>query len=221
MNKISKIIKERIDIDNKFCEASSNISKWIHDGELELLEKEVEERCKDLLDSLIIDREFDDNSKDTPRRLAKMFVHEIFKGRYCPMPKITEFPNYKKIDDIYILENISIRSTCSHHFAPIIGNVNIGIIPKDKLMGISKFCRLVDWIFSRPQIQEEACNQLMNLLIEQIKPQGAIIHIKATHYCMKWRGVKENNCVMHSISSRGLFREIESLEHKFLNMVER
>lgn len=180
----------------------------------------VESACQGLLSSLLIDTTNDHNSKGTAKRMAKMYLKEVFHGRYSAMPKITAFPNAKALDEIYTVGPISIRSACSHHFAPILGEVWIGIIPGDEVIGLSKFARLTDWIFSRPQIQEEATIQLADILEEKIKPKALAVIVKADHLCMKWRGVKEPCSNMITSVMRGKFRENASAKSEFMSLIE-
>ena len=188
--------------------------------QIEAMLPAVESACQGLLSSLLIDTTNDHNSKETAKRMAKMYLKEVFHGRYSAMPKITAFPNAKALDEIYTVGPISIRSACSHHFAPILGEVWIGIIPGDQVIGLSKFARLTDWIFSRPQIQEEATVQLADILEEKIKPMALAVIVKADHLCMKWRGVKEPCSNMITSVMRGKFRENASAKAEFMSLIE-
>jgi GTP cyclohydrolase I len=188
--------------------------------QIEAMLPAVESACQGLLSSLLIDTMNDHNSKGTAKRMAKMYLKEVFHGRYSAMPKITAFPNAKALDEIYTVGPISIRSACSHHFAPILGEVWIGIIPGDEVIGLSKFARLTDWIFSRPQIQEEATIQLADILEEKIKPKALAVIVKADHLCMKWRGVKEPCSNMITSVMRGKFRENASAKSEFMSLIE-
>jgi GTP cyclohydrolase I len=188
--------------------------------QIEAMLPAVESACQGLLSSLLIDTSNDHNSKETAKRMAKMYLKEVFHGRYSAMPKITAFPNAKALDEIYTVGPISIRSACSHHFAPILGEVWIGIIPGDQVIGLSKFARLTDWIFSRPQIQEEATIQLADILEEKIKPKALAVIVKADHLCMKWRGVKEPCSNMITSVMRGKFRENPSAKSEFMSLIE-
>ena len=153
---VSEIIRARIKSDGARFHANDNISKYILPGELDTLEKEVATRVRDLLKTLLIDIDNDHNTKETAERVSRMYINEVFKGRYHPQPKVTSFPNDKNLDEIYTLGPISVRSACSHHMVPILGDCWIGIKPGEKVIGISKFARVADWVFSRPHIQEEA-----------------------------------------------------------------
>ena len=126
---ISEIIRDRIKLQKKRVHANDNISEFINPGELDILQKEVASKVRDLLKSLVIDIENDHNSQETAERVAKMYLREVFKGRYQERPNVTDFPNAKKLDEIYTLGPISVRSACSHHMVPIIGDCWIGIKP--------------------------------------------------------------------------------------------
>ena len=126
---ISEIIRDRIKNSGTRFSANDNISDFINPGELEILEKEVASRVKDLLKSLVIDVENDHNTQETAERVSKMYLNEVFKGRYHEQPKVTSFPNDKNLDEIYTVGPISVRSACSHHLVPILGECWIGIKP--------------------------------------------------------------------------------------------
>ena len=217
---ISEIIKDRIVSQNKRFHANDNIAEFINPGELETLQKEVSSRVRELLKSLVIDIENDHNSQETAERVAKMYLHEVFKGRYYRQPNVTDFPNAKNLDEIYTLGPISVRSACSHHMVPIIGDCWIGIKPGDKVIGISKFARVADWVFSRPHIQEEAVMILADEIERLCEPKGLAILVKAKHYCMCWRGVKEPNTSMINSIVRGDFRHDASLKQEFFELVK-
>ena len=215
---ISKTIKNRIKLDQASYFANDNISSYIQDGEIELLKKEVEEKLQSLLESLIIDTENDHNTIETAKRVSKMYLTEVFKGRYEQCPKVTDFPNAKKLDQIYTVGPISVRSACSHHLVPIIGKCWIGVIPSDRVIGLSKFNRVADWVLSRPQIQEEAAIQLADTIEELIKPLGLAVIIKAQHQCMTWRGVKDNETEMVTSVMRGIFRDTSEARSELMDI---
>ena len=149
-----------------------------------------------------------------------MYLNEVFKGRYHAQPKVTSFPNDKKLDEIYTVGPISVRSACSHHLVPILGECWIGIKPGNKVIGLSKFARVADWVFSRPHIQEEAVMILADEIEKLCEPKGLGIIVKAQHYCMKWRGVKEPNTSMINSVVRGDFRHDLSLKQEFFELVK-
>ncbi len=217
---ISEVITNRIKLQKKRFHANDNISDFINPGELAQLQKEVASRVRELLKSLVIDIENDHNSQETAERVAKMYLKEVFKGRYQARPTVTDFPNAKNLDEIYTLGPISVRSACSHHMVPIIGDCWIGIKPGEKVIGISKFARVADWVFSRPHIQEEAVMILADEIERLCEPKGLAILVKAKHYCMCWRGVKEPNTSMINSIVRGDFRHDPSLKQEFFELVK-
>lgn len=200
--------------------ANDCIANALDPGDLAWIEEGVIKACQQLLDALVIDTENDHNTRETARRLAKMFVRETFRGRYQHGPAITSFPNAKKLDELYTLGPIAVRSTCSHHFAPITGSVWVGVVPGKSVIGISKFSRVADWIMSRPQIQEEAVVQLADTLESLIEPRGVAVVLKATHHCMTMRGVKEHDTSMVTSVMRGLFREAHGTRSEFFNIIQ-
>ena len=219
LNLVSARIRERIKSDGGSFLANDNISEYIKPGELMELGVEVADRVRDLLHTLVIDVENDHNTRETAERVSRMYINEVFKGRYHEQPKVTSFPNAKKLDEIYTVGPMTVRSACSHHFVPIIGNVWIGIKPGSRVIGLSKFSRVADWVFSRPHIQEEAVMILADEIEKLCEPQGLGIIIKAEHYCMKLRGVKEPQCTMVNSVVRGDFRHDPSLKQEFFELV--
>ena len=199
--------------------ANDNIADYILPGELQALEAEVGDRVRDLLRSLVIDIENDHNTEETAERVARMYLHEVFKGRYHQQPKVASFPNVKELDEIYTVGPITVRSACSHHLVPIMGNCWIGIKPGSRVIGLSKFTRVADWVFSRPHIQEEAVMILADEIEKLCEPQGLGIMVKAQHYCMKWRGVREPQTSMVNSVVRGDFRHDPSLKQEFFELV--
>lgn len=204
---VSDDIRSRLIARGAGFNANDNIADAIEPGDLVWLEAEVQERVSALLDALVIDTTRDHNTKETARRVAKLFVREVMRGRYEPRPRMTDFPNAKGLDEVAIVGPITIRSMCSHHLVPIIGTAWVGVIPTDKLIGLSKFTRLADWVFSRPQIQEEATVQLADLLMELINPKALAVVVRASHMCMTWRGVRDADTEMVTSVMRGAFLE--------------
>ena len=203
--------------------ANDNISEHIREGELVELQLEVEAKMQEVLHTLVIDTASDHNTQETARRVAKMFVSEVFKGRYVPMPEVTEFPNVERLNELMIVGPITVRSACSHHLCPIMGKVWIGILPNEhsNLIGLSKYARICDWIMSRPQIQEEAVTMLAEELQERVKPDGLAIVMEADHFCMHWRGVKDDESMMTNSVMRGAFLKNTSLRREFLSLLAR
>ncbi len=200
--------------------ANDNIAPFLHEGDLEELESEVSGKVRELLRSLVIDIDNDHNTEETAERVARMYIQEVFKGRYNEQPKIASFPNVKNLDEIYTVGPITVRSACSHHLVPILGNCWIGIKPGERVIGLSKFSRVADWVFSRPHIQEEAVIILADEIERLCQPKGLAILVKAQHYCMKWRGVKELQTSMMNSVVRGDFRVDPSLKQEFFELVK-
>jgi GTP cyclohydrolase IA len=218
---VSVKIRERLAAARKRFHANDNISEFLEPGELEKLLDEVEEKMKGVLASLVIDTEHDHNTENTARRVAKMYVNEVFKGRYVPMPGITEFPNVGHLNELMIVGPITVRSACSHHFCPVIGKIWIGVMPNEytNVIGLSKYARLAEWVMNRPQIQEEAVVQLADLIQEKTQPDGLAIVMEATHYCMAWRGVKDMDSRMINSVMRGVFLKDANLRREFLSLI--
>jgi GTP cyclohydrolase I len=203
--------------------ANDNIAEHIADGELDELQAEVETKMKEVLRSLVIDTDSDHNTNDTAKRVAKMFLHEVFKGRYRAMPSVTEFPNFSRLNELMIVGPVKVRSACSHHLCPILGRVWIGVLPNEfsNLIGLSKYARICDWIMSRPQIQEEAVIMLADELQDRVKPDGLAIVMEADHFCMQWRGVKDNDSAMTNSVMRGAFLKDATLRREFLSLLSK
>ncbi len=218
---VSVKIRERIQAARKRFHANDNIAKFIQPGELELLLDEVEVKMQAVLDSMVIDTTSDHNTSDTARRVAKMYVSEVFKGRYVNQPAITEFPNAEHLNELMIVGPITVRSACSHHFCPVIGKVWIGVLPNEhtNVIGLSKYARLAEWVMGRPQIQEEAVVQLADLIMEKTQPDGLAIVMEASHYCMAWRGVKDMDAKMINSVMRGVFLKDPALRREFLALI--
>jgi len=216
---VSQRIRQRLVDQGISFLANDNVAAFIETGELDELEHEVADRVRELLRSLVIDIDNDHNTAETAERVARMYLREVFKGRYNHQPKVASFPNVKQLDEIYTVGPISVCSACSHHLVPIMGNCWIGIKPGERVIGLSKFTRVADWVFSRPHIQEEAVMILADEIERLCAPQGLGIIIKAQHYCMKWRGVKEPQTSMVNSVVRGDFRHDSSLKQEFFELV--
>jgi GTP cyclohydrolase I len=219
----SERIRQRLKAAGQRYFANDNIADYIEDGEHAALLDEVAGKMQGVLESLIIDVENDHNTQGTARRVAKMYLNEVFKGRFHKAPRVTEFPNASNLNELMIVGPITVRSACSHHFCPIIGKLWIGLMPNQhsNLIGLSKYTRLADWILSRPQIQEEAISQIADLFMDMVKPDGLAIVMQADHFCMHWRGVKEADSLMINSVMRGSFLKNDSLRREFLSLIPR
>lgn len=219
----SERIRERIVGADRRFHANDNISEFILEGELEELKAEVQAKMQDVLRALVIDTDSDHNTNETAKRVAKMYVNEVFSGRYIPIPTVTEFPNAVRLNELMIVGPIKVRSACSHHLCPIMGRVWIGILPNEhsNLIGLSKYTRICDWIMSRPQIQEEAVTMLANELQNRVKPDGLAIVMESDHFCMHWRGVKDDESMMTNSVMRGAFLKDSNLRREFLSLLSK
>jgi GTP cyclohydrolase I len=220
---VSVKIRERLLAARKRFHANDNIAEFVSPQELEQLLDEVEVKMQGVLDSLVIDTVNDHNTDNTARRVAKMYLQEVFRGRYVKDPSITEFPNVGHLNELMIVGPITVRSACSHHFCPVIGKIWIGVMPNEhtNVIGLSKYARLAEWIMGRPQIQEEAVVQLADLIQEKTQPDGLAIVMEASHYCMAWRGVKDMDSKMINSVMRGVFLKDPNLRREFLSLIPR
>ena len=209
---------DMIDFNGKRC--NDNISDIVTEKDVIKIERNVEKRFQKVLDALLIDTVNDHNTKETAKRVAKMLVREVFAGRYEPKPRVTSFPNANQYDELYVTGPIKIRSTCAHHFQPIVGNAWIGVFPGKNVIGLSKFNRLVNWIASRPQIQEEMTVQIADLIEEETQAEGIAVVIKAEHLCLTHRGVKEHESDMTTSIVRGSLRKEETQKREFFNLLK-
>ena len=220
---LSVVIRRRIEAQKARFHANDNISQFIQPGELEGLVDEVAEKMQAVLESLVIDTQNDHNTKNTSRRVAKMYVQEVFNGRYIEQPTLTKFPNVSRLNELMIIGPITVRSACSHHLCPIMGRIWIGVLPSKEsaLIGLSKYSRLTEWVMGRPQIQEEAVVELADMLEKKIKPIGVAVVMDADHFCMQWRGVKDRDSKMINSVMRGAFLKDSNLRREFLALIDR
>ena len=219
---VSKLIRQRIEQAGKRFHANDNIAEFVHgETELKALEAEVSEKLQAVLESLVIDTVSDHNTRGTAHRVARMFINETFKGRYYRMPHVAEFPNAERLNELMIIGPITVRSACSHHLVPILGRLWVGILPSEKsnLIGLSKYSRITEWIMSRPQIQEEAVIQLADELERRMRPDGLALVLEADHFCMQWRGIKDESHMTNSVM-RGAFLVNPELRKEFLQLVK-
>jgi GTP cyclohydrolase I len=217
----SSRIRARILAAKRRFHANDNISDFLLPGDMEALLDEVAGKMQGVLESLVIDTTSDHNTQGTARRVAKMYLQEVFRGRYSAAPPVTEFPNAECLNELMIVGPITVRSACSHHFCPIMGRLWIGLMPNEhsNLIGLSKYSRLAEWIMSRPQIQEEAITQIADLLMNKVTPDGLAVVMEADHFCMHWRGVKDTATKMINSVMRGSFLKDAALRREFLSLV--
>ena len=213
-------IKQRIDEAKASYKASDNISEFIKEGELPLLVDEVQAAFEDVLNTLIIDVENDNNSRDTARRLAKMYVNELMAGRYQPRPKVTAFPNtgHDRFEGMLTVK-AELVSMCSHHHQPVRGLAIIGLIPTGEVIGLSKYVRIAQWCARRGQLQEELCNQIAKEIMTATDTENVGVYIEATHGCMENRGVSAHSSLTQTTVVHGLFHN-DAVKSEFFNNVK-
>jgi len=182
----------------------------------------LEEKYSEILDILRISKN-DPNCTDTPTRIAKMFINEIFSGRFTAPPDITFFPNRKKVDNLIISSGIQVMSICSHHWQPIAGTCTVGYIPDKSIIGLSKISRIVEWFARRGQIQEELGEQIADFLEDFIAPKALGVIIKARHYCMIARGVRgsEEETIITTSVMRGYMLDDLNLRNEFVTLIDK
>jgi GTP cyclohydrolase I len=219
---IYQIITARIKAAGGRYWAGDNISEHIHD-EYERLDliNEIAVAFEDVLDTLIIDRFNDPNSKGTPRRLAKMYVNEIMQGRYDPIPSATAFPN--DTDDRYegmLVVRSELKSMCSHHHQPVSGVAYIGIIAADKLIGLSKYTRIAQWCARRGTLQEELANNIAREINKATGASNLGVYIQATHGCCENRGIMATSSLTQTTVLQGSFKDDPGTKKEFFDNIK-
>ena len=218
---ISERIRERIQASNTRFWAGDNISEHILDSEKDELINELTTKFEGVLDSLIIDRENDPNSRGTAQRLAKMYIYEIMAGRYDPAPDATAFPNDS--DDRYegmLVVRSELRSMCSHHHQPVAGVAYIGIIAAQKLIGLSKYTRIAQWCARRGTLQEELCNDIAREIMKATGSENVAVYIQATHGCCENRGIMAHSSLTQTTVLKGAFNTDPGTKKEFMDNVK-
>ncbi len=200
----------------------ANSSMPVSGDELAEMTALVEQKVAEIMDILRIDRN-DQNSRNTPRRVSRMWVQELFAGRFQKAPDITVFPNRKQVDELVISKGIKVMSLCSHHWQPISGTCTIGYLPNKHVIGLSKLSRIVEWFSRRGQIQEELGEQIADYIEELIQPKALGVVIQCKHYCMIARGVHADEDRSDMITSvmRGELKDDFNLRNEFLKLIRR
>ena len=218
---LSQVIRQRLQNDGKRFWAGDNISEYIAESDKEHLINEATEAFETVLDSLLIDRETDPNSKGTARRLAKMYFNEIMAGRYDPAPDATAFPNDSK--DRYegmLVVRSELRSMCSHHHQPVVGVAYIGIIAANKLIGLSKYTRIAQWCSRRGTLQEELCNDIAREISKATDSENVAVYIQATHGCCENRGIMAHSSLTQTTVLKGSFLTDPGTKKEFFDNVK-
>ena len=164
----------------------------------------------------------DDSLSGTPYRFAKMYVKELFYGLNPKnKPKLSTFENKYGYNKMLIEQNITIDSSCEHHFLPIIGHAHIAYMPKDRVIGLSKINRLVDYYAHRPQVQERLCLQILKHLQETLQTEDVMVVISAKHLCVSSRGIKDKNSFTTTVEYGGCFEQMEYRNEFFKSLTEK
>ena len=159
----------------------------------------------------------DDSLAETPHRIAKMYVHEIFSGLdYDNFPKISVIDNKMSVDEMVKVSNIDLTSTCEHHFITIDGLAEVAYIPETKILGLSKINRIVRFFAQRPQVQERLTQQILVAIQTLVETENVAVTIKATHYCVKSRGVMDANSETSTTALGGIFKTNPQTRAEFL-----
>ena len=220
MNKSEEIIKRLADSGDRYW-AGDNISKHLQPGDKEILIEELTPKFEAVLDGLVIDRFNDPNSKDTGRRLAKMYINELMSGRYNPMPNATAFPNH--IEDGYkgmLVVRSEIKSVCSHHHQPVGGVAYIGIIAAEQLIGLSKYTRIAQWCARRGTLQEELNNVIANEIQKATGSKNVGVYIQATHGCCENRGIMAQSSLTQTTVLKGAFNDDMGTKKEFMDNIK-
>jgi GTP cyclohydrolase I len=218
---LSQVIRKRLTDADKRYWAGDNISEYITDKEKDMLVDELTGKFEGVLDSLIIDRHNDPNSKGTARRLAKMYVYEIMAGRYEESPNATAFPN--DTDGAYdgmLVVRSELKSMCSHHHQPVTGVAYIGIIAGPKLIGLSKYTRIAQWCARRGTLQEELCMDIAREIEFATGSKDVAVYIQATHGCCENRGIMAHSSLTQTTVLNGAFKTDASVKKEFFDNIK-
>lgn len=217
--KVNEHIRNAMTVNGKRFWAGDNVSEYVDETTLGILVDEATEAFESVLDCLLIDRENDPNSHGTARRLAKMYFYEIMAGRYNPAPAATAFPNDS--EDRYggmLVVRSELRSMCSHHHQPVNGVAYIGIIPGQKVIGLSKYTRIAQWCARRGTLQEELCNDIAREIQKATETDDVAVYIQATHGCCENRGISAHSSLTQTTVLRGQFNNADVKKEFFDNI---
>ena len=218
---LSTALRDRMKSEGKRFWAGDNISDYVSESDKDKLINEATEAFERVLDTLLIDRENDPNSRGTARRLAKMYYNEIMAGRYEPAPDATAFPN--NTTDRYegmLVVRSELRSMCSHHHQPVAGVAYIGIIAAQKLIGLSKYTRIAQWCARRGTLQEELCNDIAREIMKATDAADVAVYIQATHGCCENRGIMAHSSLTQTTVLKGAFQTDQSTKKEFFDNIK-
>ncbi len=214
-------IKERMQSTSKRFWAGDNISEYITPDDKEILIDEATTAFEQVLDTLLIDRHNDPNSKGTARRLAKMYFNEVMRGRYDPAPDCTAFPNdsEERYDGMLVVRS-EIRSMCSHHHQPVSGVAYIGILAAEKLIGLSKYTRIAQWCSRRGTLQEELANDIAREISKATGSKDVGVYVQATHGCCENRGIMAHSSLTQTTVLMGAFKNDPGTKKEFFDNIK-
>ena len=224
MKKYQEIIERCKNADKRYW-AGDNIARLLHSGDKEQLIDEATEAFETVLDTLIIDRHTDPNSKGTARRLAKMYFNEIMAGRYDYRPDATAFPNEpdditnEKYDGMLVVRS-ELKSICSHHHQPVTGVAYIGILAADTLIGLSKYTRIAQWCAQRGTLQEELAMDIAREIMYATGSTDVGVYIQATHGCCENRGIRAHSSLTQTTVLKGAFKEDGGVKKEFMDNIK-
>jgi GTP cyclohydrolase I len=219
--KTSQVVRERLRKNGVRFFSNDNISDHISEFELQEIQNELKYKFQDVLDTLIIDTENDPNSHDTANRLAKMYIHELMRGRYYKKPNATAFPNHT--DDAYdgmLVVRSELKSVCSHHHQPVTGVAYIGIIAADKLIGLSKYTRIAQWCARRGTLQEELAMDIAQEIMDATGSKDVGVYIQATHGCCENRGIMAHSSLTQTTVLKGVFKSDSGVKKEFFDNIK-
>ena len=218
---LSQILREQMKRENKRFWAGDNVSDYVSKDYKEILIEEAAVAFEGVLDTLLIDRENDPNSRGTARRLAKMYYNEIMAGRYEPAPDATAFPNDSadRYEGMLVVRS-ELRSMCSHHHQPVSGVAYIGIIAAEKLIGLSKYTRIAQWCARRGTLQEELCNDIAREIMKATDSKNVGVYIQAVHGCCENRGIMAHSSLTQTTVLKGAFKDDSSVKKEFFDNIK-
>ena len=219
--KVSQVVRERLKKNNVRFYANDNISEHISEFELHEIQNELTYKFQDVLDTLIIDTENDPNSNETAKRLAKMYIHELMRGRYYKRPNATAFPNHTndRYDGMLVVRS-ELKSVCSHHHQPVSGVAYIGIIAADTLIGLSKYTRIAQWCARRGTLQEELAMDIAKEVMNATGSEDVAVYIQATHGCCENRGIMAHSSLTQTTVLKGCFRSDPGVKKEFMDNIK-
>ena len=217
---LSQVLRNRMRADNKRFWAGDNISDYVHESAKEHLINEATTAFEGVLDSLLIDRENDPNSRGTARRMAKMYFNEVMAGRYEPAPNATAFPNdsIDRYEGMLVVRS-ELRSMCSHHHQPVTGVAYIGIIAANKLIGLSKYTRIAQWCARRGTLQEELCNDIAREISKATDSENVAVYLEAEHGCCTNRGIMAHSSLTQTTVLKGAFKDDKGTKKEFFDNI--